>query len=65
MQLPGTEITATGSDGTNTWVTFKAVHMEPIILKSEEDDELSFTISDDISGLLRFRISAGCKVETR
>jgi hypothetical protein len=39
--------------------------MEPILLKHENDDKLTFTISEDLSGLLRFRISAGCKVEYR
>jgi len=65
LQLPGTEISAMGGDGTNTWITLKVIHMEPILLKHENDDKLTFTISEDLSGLLRFRISAGCKVEYR
>ena len=65
MQLPGTEITGQGSDGTNTWVTIRAKHAEPLLLKTEQEDEFSFTINDDLSGLLHFRISAGCRVETR
>ena len=65
LQLPGTEITAQGSDGTNTFITIRATHSEPLILKSEDDDVLSWTISDDLSGLLQLRISAGCYEEIR
>jgi len=65
MQLAGTEISGSGSDGTNTWVTMRVRHIEPIVLKPENDDKLSFTISEDLSGLLHFRISAGCKIETK
>jgi len=35
------------------------------VLKSEDKDELSFTVSDDLSGLLHLRISAGSKIEER
>jgi len=65
LQLPGTEVSAYGSDGTNTWVTLKAKHIEPLLLKSEDEDELIFTVSDDLSGLLHLRISAGCRLERR
>jgi len=65
LQLPHTEITAQGSDGTNSFVTIRAEHNYPIILKSEHKDVLSWTISEDLSGLLQFRISAGCRMEQR
>jgi len=65
LQLPHTEITAQGSDGTNTFVTIRAKHHYPLILKSENHDSISWTISEDLSGLLQLRISAGCKVEQR
>ena len=65
VQLPSATISGYGSDGANTWVTLRMLMTEPIILKSESDDELSFSISDDLSDLLRLRISAGCKVEKR
>jgi hypothetical protein len=65
LQTPSTEITAQGSDGVNTWVTLRAKYTEPLILKSEDEDELSFTVSDDLSGLLHLRISAGGKIEQR
>jgi len=65
LQLPGTSVTGVGGDGTNTWVTIEAVHTEPLVLKAEDDDEVSFLVGDDMSGLLRLRISAGCRVENR
>jgi hypothetical protein len=65
MQLPGTIIAGSGSDGTNTWVTLRSQHMEPLLLKPENDDELSFTVSDNLSGLLHLRISAGGRTENR
>ena len=65
LQLPGTRISGSGGDGTNSWVTTITKFTEPVILKSKEDDEMSFTISDDFSGLLRMRISAGCGEEIR
>ena len=65
LQLPNTEVTAQGSDGTNTFITIRAKHGSPLILKSEQDDILSWTISEDLSGLLQLRISAGCRVEKR
>lgn len=63
LQLAGSEVSASGSDGTNTWVTIITKHIAPIILKN--GDVLSFTISEDLTGLLHFRISAGCKIENR
>jgi len=63
LQLAGTEVSGSGSDGTNTWMTINVIHTTPIILKG--DDLLSFTVSEDLTGLLQFRISAGCKIEKR
>jgi len=63
MQLAGTEVVGTGSDGINTWVTIRAKHIEPLLLKYEDDDSLDFVVSEDLSDLLHFRISAGCKIE--
>ena len=65
LQLAGTEISATGSDGVNTWLVLRVKHIEPLVLKYKNNDKLIFTISDNLSGLLHFRISAGCKVEDR
>lgn len=65
VELPGSEVTGQGSDGTNTWVSLRITHAEPLILKAEENDELSVTVNDDLSGLVRIKISAACSVETR
>lgn len=59
MEQPGTELVGYGSNGTNTWLTMRATFRnEPITLKSEFQDKLQFTINDDLSGLLRFKIIA-------
>jgi len=65
LQLAGSEVSAQGSDGTNTWVTLRVFHQEPIILKSEDADKLQWTIAENLEGLLHFRISAGCVIEDR
>jgi len=65
IQLAGVEISGYGSDGTNTWLTLRVKHIEPIVLKAEDDDILSFTIADDLTTLLHLRISAGCKIEVK
>jgi len=64
LQLPRTAYSC-GSDGTNTWLTLSVEHIEPLVLKEENDDTLSWTISEDLSGLLHFRITAGCLVEQK
>lgn len=64
--LPGTEIVSQGSDkATNTWLLMRTTPPEPIILKPENNDKLSITISENLSGLDVFRVSAGCKEEDR
>jgi hypothetical protein len=64
-QLPNVDVVGSGSDGVNTWVTIRHTLIEPLILKSEEDDEISFSVSDDLSGLKQLRIVAGCSEENR
>ena len=58
-------VTGSGSDGTNTWVSVNMQFTEPVILKDEDDDEMSLTVNDDLSGLLVLRVGAGSKVEKR
>lgn len=65
MALTKAKITGSGSDGTNTWVTMETIFTEPVVLKSEDDDEMSLTLNDDMSELLEFRVGAGCKIEQR
>ncbi len=65
LQLAGTDMNVRNSDGTNTWVTIRVKHQEPLILKAEDADKLQWTVSEDLSGLLHLRINAGCSIETR
>ena len=65
LQLPGTTISSSGSDGINSWLTITHKMTEPLLLKSEDDDRLTFSISDDLSNLLHFRVVAGCREEQR
>jgi len=65
LQLAGVNLAGSGSDGTNSWMVLRVRHIEPIVLKPENDDKLSFSIAEDLSGLLHFRISAGCKIEEK
>jgi len=46
------------SDGTNTFITILIEFPEPIVLEGSSDDFLSFTINDDLSGLLVFTAAA-------
>jgi len=62
--IPAVE-TGNGSDGTNSWVTVNMTFTEPIILKYENEDEMSLTVNDDLTGLLELKVGASCKVEDR
>ena len=65
LSLPETEVVSQMSDGTNSFISMRGDFTDAIILKSEEADELRIVISEDLSSLLHFRISAGCKEEQR
>lgn len=65
LMFPGTRIDSYGSDGTNTFLKILVDLKEPIVLKSENEDKISFVVSDDLSGLLKLVISANCKEEQR
>ena len=65
LQQPNTKIISNGFDGTDTFITLEVRNAEPLLLKPEDEDELSFTVSDDLSGLLHLRIAAGCRLERR
>ena len=51
------------SDGTNTFITIRLEFPEPIVLGGGPDDFLSFTVSDNLSGLLQFTAVATGAVE--
>jgi len=59
------QVTGYGSDGTNSWASILIKFSEPIVLKPENNDKMVLTISEDLSGLLYFRVAAACKVEER
>ena len=65
MAFSNAKVTGYGSDGTNTWVTVNMQFTEPVILKSEDEDEMSLTVNDDLSGLLVLKGGAGSKIEQR
>ena len=65
MAFSNAKVTGYGSDGTNTWVTVNMQFTEPVILKEEDEDEMSLTVNDDLSGLLVLKVGAGSKVEIR
>ena len=48
-------ITAQGCDGTNTFVKFTANLSEFARMESSDNDKIEIIVSDDLSGLLRFR----------
>ena len=65
MQQPNTKIVSMGDDDVNTFVTLEVRNAEPLLLKATDEDELSFTVTDDLSGLTHLRVAAGCRVEKR
>jgi hypothetical protein len=65
LQFATARINTLVCDGTNTFLTIGSKFMEPIILKSEDGDELRVIISDNLSGLDLVRISCGCGEEDR
>ena len=53
------------SDGTNTMLTIDMPFTAPVILRAEEQDKLKIIISDNLSGLLLFRVFVGGWKEIR
>jgi len=65
MSFNGAAMTGYGSDGVNSWVSTMVAYDTPIILRPENDDYMSLTLSDDLSGLLDLKVSIGGYVEQR
>jgi len=65
LQNGGTEIVSYMDDGTNVFVTVKQKFAVPMLLKSEDADNINVTIRDNMTGLLHFRINALCYEEDR
>jgi len=70
IQTLGGQIAAGGrpvaewSDGTNTFVALRVPFEEPLVLTAEPDDTLTIQINDNMSGLLRFTVSARGSLES-
>jgi len=65
LQQPDTRIESMGGTGVTTWLTIHSGNAAPLLLKPCTRDSISFTISDDLSSLLLFRIAIACRVEDR
>jgi len=65
MTLSNATITGQGGDDTNNWVSLNVRFNEIVVLKAEDDDMMTLTINDDLSGLLYLRVGVGAKVENR
>ena len=67
LGFPYSQIVNAVSDGTNTMLTVESTYPTGVefTLKSEDADKLVFSIEDDFSQLLFFRISVQGYVETR
>ncbi len=59
----GSDIVNAISDGTNTFLTLLVKFPEAIVLKGGNNDFLSFTINDNLSGLLQFTAAARGAIE--
>ncbi len=65
LQFPKVNLASAISDGTNTFISINAFYLEPVVLKAENKDKLRILISDNLSGLLLLRVSAGGRIEQR
>jgi hypothetical protein len=55
MHLLGKPSLSSGYDGTNTWINIH-IKIEPILLNASTSDSMQFTISDDLTGLIDFKV---------
>lgn len=58
-------ISSSGYDGNYTWIKIDMNFKQPFLLKSEYEDFISFTLSDDLSALQYFRVVASIQEEKR
>jgi hypothetical protein len=65
LQMPNSNLLNTGCDGTNAWFSLSETFGSSVLLKSETTDKLVMNVRDDMSGLLRFRMSVSCREEQR
>ena len=65
LMFPGSRIESYGADATNAFLKILVDLGEPIVLKAEDDDNLSFQIADNLTGFIKLIISANCMEEQR
>lgn len=65
LMFPRARIDGYGSDGTNTFLKICIDLEYSFPLQAENGDKISFTVTDDLSGLLKLIISSNCKEELR
>lgn len=65
LQFPNSRITSLIDDGTNVFLAVQTDLSHPFVLKSENDDYLTLTIQEDLTGFLQFRFSVNGFVEDR
>jgi hypothetical protein len=65
LMFPGSRIESYGADATNGFMKILVDLGEPIVLKAEDDDNISFQVADNLTGLIKLVISANCKEEQR
>jgi len=67
FRMPSTKISGYGisKDYAGSWVSIESPVAEPLILKAENEDKVQWIVSEDLSGLSIFNISAACKIEYR
>jgi hypothetical protein len=65
MSIPADKIFNYGGDGTNSWISITLRFNTPFLLYGSTNDKINTIVSDDLSGLLYFKmsISYGQKVD--
>ena len=53
-QVPGIVIQS-GSDGTNTWINYTFKYTQPLCLDARTGDNITYTVNDNLSGLIHLR----------
>lgn len=65
LMFPGARVENYGADATNAFLKILVNLGEPIVLKAENDDNISFRVADNLTGFIKLVISASCKEEQR
>ncbi len=65
LQLAGTRVFNTISDGTNSLITIERHFETPLILRAQDEDRLVMTLQDDMSSFLLLRVNVNGYIEDR